>query len=309
MKKLSDIYTNFDHNLPLTPDDIIFKAYMDVEQVEKYFTYEYAVGNEFLLSLTKNILTSVFDTIFWIGNNAKTFFKSYRDLKRSELREYKESAFGTHMRILKLDFKDIRAEAMPLPRGMIGTYLEGALAIDKLLSALDMARKAAVAADIVGTIHAGLEDKVRDTKQSVNFLNTQEIGAIKLFDIKQILKIKAPYDKLFTQKPTAELRFDALFKSMEDFKAVDKKLLEMEAYLISVSSVGSKLEKIEKHFMSLISLLDTKKLVLSKKELEPLAHVSLMFAQCFDLFGDACETLTRLEHNFVICLRKLEVKL
>jgi hypothetical protein len=319
MKQIDALMVFYDYDQLQTKDDILLQINMNLRCIETYYSHMHlttntgvvTVGNEFLLGLTKTLLTSIGNTIFWISNNAKTFFKSYRALKRSELREYMESQKVTHMRILHLDYADVRDKSMPIPRGMRGTYLDAATSIDKLLAALDMSRKSAAALAIVETLHKELlyiwaqEDKATRTADA-NTVSQHKTGAAKLFDIKQLERIKVPYDKIFTKQQTDDVRFDAIYKSMQEFKQTDDLLLDMESYLISVSSVASNLEKIEEYFLKIVEMVNKKQVVFSKDALQSLAHISLMFAQCFDLYGDACETLTRVEHNYVVGLRVLE---
>lgn len=261
----------------------------------------YEIGNEGLISLTRKFIFGIANTFFHVANNFKTMFKSYRAFKRSELRFYKESHHLNYQYAMKMDYATVRATSVPIPRGMRKAYLDSISALNKALAILDMNKKVITATELTKQIHACVITQAEQQK-----INRQQVTHItSLFDKRVLTRLQEEVNKCYTNTPSGEIRFDTAFASMQDFRKVGDTLLEMEAYLIGVASVCSKLEEMESLFEDIISKCEQKEIIITKADMSTLSQITLLLATVFDAYGTWIDDLNRTTHNYLLCVKKL----
>ena len=257
------------------------------------------IGLEDLSSVLKRILAGIFNTFFHVLNTAKTnIFRSYKNLKRTELVYYKESNLVSYGRILNRDLALLSGLDTPIPYKMGGTYLNAITKGTSFLEILGLADKV----NAFLTYSESIRNEMLSSSMSENKIATLSVIA---GDLERLTKEFKAFDNCFKDKPVRFKKFIEVFPTKDEFVQCADKLLDATKYQYQVSSVHGKMEKIGENFSKIISIIDKSVITLTKEELMSLSKVTLFFAKIFDMYGVAIQDLTRLEHNYVEVLKMI----
>lgn len=259
---------------------------------------ELLIANE---SFLKNIFISITDTLFHIGNNFKTMFKIYRDFKRSELRYYLESNPVRTNDVLDIPFNEILFMVVPVPRGMTTGYMEACITTDTYLEIVDMPMKVKMADEFVRQL---LKDIKSGNTKNVPVAATKHVY---MFTGKESDKWFNLINKTFINKTTNEVKLGTVYKSVQDIKDVNTKLLDMEKHLIGVSRIFSYLNDISANVDDILKMLDTEDIrnKFSPNDLIKFAESIRVMAVLFERYGLVINDVNRLNHNQVEVLEKI----
>ena len=257
------------------------------------------VGIENLSSILKRLLAGIFNTFFHVLNTAKTnIFRSYKNLKRTELVYYKESNLVSYGRIFNREMSLLTSLDTPIPYKMGVTYFH---AISKTIAFLDVMGLANRVKSFL-QYSEELRNEVLSSAMTSNKLPTLSVIA---GDLERLSKEFKALDNCFKDKPVRFKKFIEVFPTKDEFVQCEKILYDATKYQYEVASIHSTMESIGENFTKIISFLDKSTLNLTKEELMSLSKVTLFFAKIFDMYGVAIRDLTRLEHNYVEVLKMI----
>lgn len=233
----------------------------------------------------------IFDVFTRLVNNLKVTLNPFRkSFKRSELRAYHES----HVMMLSQLFKSKTFDAslqVPIPHGMKVSYIQATTVLEELYKTLD----------IETTINA----------LSVYFTNVSAAGHIlptsdTLTTISKVTKdsVESQLRQVFTNDKTLEVPVGTVFSSFDEIKTVDTHILTYETIFQKVSDIYKKLESIEDIIDTLITGLE-KQQTIDKPSVQALYQLVLTASIQLDMFGVLLAEFQRIEHNFVLVLKKM----
>lgn len=257
-------------------------------------------GNE---GFFQSIVDGISDTFFRIFGNIKSMLKLTLDFKRSELMYYGEAHHSILTRILRLEYNDIRHIQVPIPAGMVGTYSQAITAVADCLLSLDMATRSKAAQQWVRSLLVAL------ASQSESNLRAN-INAGSTFASPEIDRTFVALNKVLTDQVTHTVALNKVYGSMEEFRLVHKRLLELEVYLKGVAHVFKQMTLIQADVDNIIAEVKAKEIgQFSVQVIKELAQAIRMLAVLFERYGLVIRDLDRLIHNEVEVFQAIQRKL
>ena len=254
----------------------------------------------------KSVLFGISDVILRFINVVKvSVFHAFKTLKRSELRAYHNNHVLKAKRALNSNYEDVCDLIVPIPSGMVTTYLETTNKLMELLNLLDIKNNLPKYISII----KNLSNEVLSESINVSLLQKERSNLEQ--EGNAVAQIKKNFNTCFTTKPQlvkANRPFHECFTSMDDFKTVDKLLLDCEKQLMFVSKASSQIEDIETHSQNMVDYILDKKTI-EKSCLENIICVIKNLAILFETYGYGIQFIHRLEHNFVQVLSEIIKKL
>jgi hypothetical protein len=248
------------------------------------------------------IVRSVADTFINLLNTFKTVsLKFYKDVKRGELKRYKESHNFTVNKALNLPYTKVVNLSMPIPRGMISSYIDYTNVLDTGITKMKMMETSSSYVSNIKLIHDEcLVEEPNLSKQIQNAFNSYDKRLISSIE-RDMKKIDNPNNR------TLEKPFGDLFKSMYEFSTLYNKLLQMESKYDEIPKVTKELDSIEQYLKNLTTNEDVLNNV-TKKDIRGISDITYNYAKTFDMYGMLVYNLQRIEHNFVECLKAIILK-
>lgn len=232
-----------------------------------------------------------FDTFTRIINNFKTSLKGFnRNFKRSELLAYHES----HPFMINQFFKTQQFNldlSVPIPSGMKVTYLHATTILETLYSTLDINSTITALQFYFSEVQAGRFPVTEDT--------TKLISKISKNDVEKTLR------DIFNANKTMEVPLRSVIPSFDELIVVDHHILGYDTIFKNVETVCSALDVIEKIIDTHVTSIETQTTPIDKVAVRALYQLVHTASVQLDMFGVILTELQRVEHNFVICLRRL----
>jgi hypothetical protein len=236
-----------------------------------------------------------------IGNTFKTnIFKFYKDFKRSEIRYYSESNVLKVKQVEGLNYTTIMNENVPVVTGMIASYKQ---AVDYLNSVYT----AASIRDYAETLYKELLDIRRQMTRGEDAykkgFNKTAITVNMKTDL--LRRAVANQVRIFTDKQTpVQAQFKSAFGSMQNFKEVRIKLIDMEKYLGDTAALVEMVDNIDNLLGDITSYL-TEDSEVDRQFVSQLSNTVRFLATGFDVYGQTAMRQMALEHNLILCYEQL----
>ena len=236
-------------------------------------------------------ITRIFDTCLRMVNNFKTILRGFRHkFKRSELKAYHDSHIHAYKHFVNTHYFN-PSLSVPIPSGMKVPYIRAVETLDSLYTTLR----------IEDTVKA-LSDYFTSVSKAGHILPTGAtlsiIGKLARDETEKTLQ------QIFTADKTLEVKLDTVISSFEEVLSVDERILTYETVFQKVDSICSELDKVEKLIDSIITGLE-KQETTNKAEVQSLYELVYTASVQLDMYGVILAEMQRVEHNFVIVLRRL----
>ena len=240
---------------------------------------------------TFDFLIRIVDAFTRIVNNFKTALKGFRyKFKRSELKAYHESHVLAINRFLKQRTFD-PSLSVPIPSGMKVSYIQAVNTIDPIYTQLD-----------IGSTIDTLLDYFNTVSKSGDFTSTKDIT--KKISKLRMDQVETTLRTVFTADKTLEVKLGSVIASFDELISVDQHILKYESIFQHVDVFCTKLDKIEATIDVLIK--DIEKTASPDRtmiqDLYDLVHTA---GVQLDIYGVLLDSFQRIEHNFVILLRRV----
>lgn len=288
---------------PLTFEETMRDLRIDMDAIKTIPAY--TISNESFSGFFKNMLTSIVNVIMHVINLFKTnVFKSFIQLKRTELRYYIESNVATMKRIRNSSFTDVSDIVIPYPVGMSCRYLDGIITVTKTLVACDVVTKSKIAVNKTESILKALSaGTISDTviSESITVLdpsNLRELGEQSASVINTSAKVNS--DKTFGE----------LFLSMQDMLKCEEALLSAERLVQDIALAHKNMATCHDNFVKIIKQVENGiGTTVQKSDVEKLATLAYYIAETFDIFASTVNVYHVLEHNLVEVYKVLRSRL
>ena len=252
-------------------------------------------GSEGFTDVALRLLTGVADFVSRLFSTYKLVYRSFRDLKRTEIDSYHEKYLATYGRVKRLNFTAINEVQIPLPRNLQVTYLVATNQLLVCLKMCDMVNRSKSFMSTTKTIEGLLRDGGSATSSLTLMYGQQG-------DIKNLELVHAAAEKCFGSKSSTTGEFGKFFSNMTDFDTVGNLLIAGSQYEYDTGKVYSNLQTCEENMRSSLAHAKARKsngIPLSKTELIALSDGCVFMAKTFDLFGVTVQDFNKVEHNYV----------
>lgn len=251
------------------------------------------VGTESLTNGIVRLLAGIINTFVHIFNTFKTnTFKFYKNLKRTELVYFHESNVVSAKRIFEFDYQSLRDLQVPIAKNMGTSYLEVTSKAIATLEALNMKTRISAFCKRMKL----LRDSVLGSGDVYDLTETETT------DLPNVTSSFKEFDKCMKGKFQREVPFGSVISSSEEFKQVNKLLLDSSKYQYEVASVYSDMETATTYLNDVLHFVEKQTGIITKSNLMMLSQMTLFYAKLFDMYGVVIQDLTRIEHNFVTTL-------
>lgn len=236
-------------------------------------------------------ITKTLDIFMRMINNFRTSIVGIRkSVKRSELKTYHDSHILAINKLFKSRYFD-SSLSVPIPYGMKVPYLQATEIVNDLYKKLDIESTIKVLSEYFSSITG-------ENRFSTADRVTTSISHITHEDLEQILR------QVFTNDKTLEVKLGEVFASFDEILLVDKYILYYDIVFQKVERLCNELDRIERIVDVVVSNLE-KQTVVDKTEVQSLYQLVRTAGVQLDAFGVILDSMQRIEHNFVICLRRL----
>lgn len=260
-------------------------SYFALEQLDCPITHSEAIESfDFALRL--------FDGFARILNNFKTSLVGFnKKFKRSELLTYHES----HILLLNQFFKHQQFNidlSIPIPSGMKVGYLQATTIVEELYKTLAIENTITTLQAYLSAVNtAGHLLPAEDT--------TKAIARVTKDSVETSLR------HIFTADKTLEVPLNTVISSFDELIAIDKHILGYNAIFQKAESICNDLDKIEKIIDTLVTSLEQQKTPVDKVAVRSLYKLVMTASVQLDMLGVVYESMQRIEHNFVLVIRRL----
>ncbi len=235
-------------------------------------------------------LTRLFDTFGRLLHNIKTNLTQFhKTVKRSELQFYHDShksAVNQVLHTAQLPYDLL----VPIPDGMKVTYRDAVAALQSLYDTLDIERTTAVLQNYFSQYPDGLQFTKLTVRPEINHLTKDEVE-------KRLRTV-------FSKTKTYDVPLGRVIKSQQELVSVDRVILGFQPIFQNVEVIVKQLDLIEKKLDQIVTQLEKQKTI-DRAYVTVLHETVRVAAVQFQLYGVLLAELQRVEHNFVLVLRKL----
>lgn len=257
------------------------------------------VGGEGLIRAIRNTLVGLINTFAHTVNTFKNLvFKFWKALKRTELEYWHESNLVSINLILRSDLSKYMETELDFPEKMSVPYLRSAETIDKFLNTIDMPNK-------MISINNHSESIVDSIFKNDDEVSTVAKDSFSMeFNLVQNARSFDSIGKCFSERSLKKTKpFRDLYRTTNEFRAVDKTLLKAVQHFYKVEGVYTRLQEIEERFQRVIEAVEKEEVTkLAKKDLNALSAYTTAIARLCDMYGGGLFDLQRVEHNFCVNL-------
>ena len=270
-------------------------------ELDGYIAYLNALegtGTESFGTGVVKVFAGITDVFGRIVNNFKTtIFKMGTSFKRSEIRYFSESHITKVKVIESMSYDQLRSIMVDIPSGMICTYTDAVKAINILYNMLDMA-------NTLGMFNKTMEQSYCSMSRG----DTKYINLIKPVEsmmnnrhgsCKQVVN---NLDASFTGKNTDKVKFETVYKSMEEFRNIRKDLLAMEPQLKMVHDLSIVTDNCTKTLTNIISYHEHNESSMDKTYVSSLANTVKLMAVMLDNFATNNLRQLAVEHNHILVM-------
>lgn len=236
-------------------------------------------------------IVKIFDVFMRLLNNFKTSLSVLRrNFKRSELRAYHESHVFAYKNFLN-EKKFNSSLSIPIPFGMKVTYLQATTILEDLYKTLDIESTVkSLSLYFTNVSKTGQITPSEDLRLSINHLTREST--------------EKTLQQVFSNDRTLEVTLGSMFSSFQEILTVDQHILGYEAIFQRVEFICAELDKIEKIIDIVVTNLE-KQNTPDKVQVQGLYQLVRTASIQLDMFGVILDMFQRIEHNFVIVLRRL----
>jgi hypothetical protein len=239
-----------------------------------------------------SFLVRIFDVFTRLVNNFKTSLLGFRRaFKRSELREFHEShrmAINQFFQTATLNIN----QQVPIPSGMKVSYLRAATELLKLYQLIN----------IQATI-AELLAYFAEVDQSGHPLPAA--ATIKKISCVSKDGVEAELRLLFTADKTLTVPVHTVISTFSELVMVDQHVAAFEPIFQGVERISADLDEIEKAIDHLVTSLETQRGQIDRGTVQSLYQLVRTASVQLDMYGVVLAEMQRVEHNFVLVLRRL----
>jgi hypothetical protein len=283
----------------------------------------------------KSLVFSAVDIFGRLANNLKTLvFKSFRSLKRSEIREFSESHLTSIRAVEGLHYGKFTQAMTYIPYRMVVTYpqavdlVANAYATANVINVLTAANRElavvqtalmrgltniqAVMGDLAPERAQKIKEATAEMLRVINGVQVQEeLDVIQKADevANQVFQATRPSDSKLsivvdvTGNEVEVVPFTKMFKSMEDLRVFRKDLLDMEVQLLQVNKVEELVQRLDAVAKTLHRTLETHGKIVPQSIVDTVAQYVRQVAVCVSYNGYANAIQMVLEHNHALTLR------
>lgn len=237
------------------------------------------------------LVVRIADAFTRLVNNFKTALMGFRrNFKRSELKAYHDSHALAFRQFTTTRWFD-PALSVPIPAGMKVSYLQATTALESLHGTLDIGATVAALAEYFGSVDkAGVLPPPAAVTRSVARLTME--------------KVEHALRGVFTSDRTLEVTLGSVVGSFDEILEVDKHILAYEQIFQKVDGICAELEHIEQAIDRLVTSLETSPTI-DKGAVQGLYDLVRAASVQLDIYGVLLNECQRVEHNFVILLRRV----
>ena len=237
-------------------------------------------------------IVRIADSFMRIINNFKTSLKGFhKSFKRSELTAYHES----HTLVLKAFFKQRNFNTkleVPIPSGMKVGYLQATTTLETLYATINIT-------NTITTLQTYFTEVQKSGHLVPTETATQTISQVTKESVESILR------NVFTNDKTLDVPITQVIASFDDLIQIDTHILGYEKIFQTAESVCADLDKLEKIIDTVVTRLEQHTIPATKAEVQSLYLLVRTASVQLDMLGVVFAELQRVEHNFVLVLRKL----
>lgn len=271
--------------------------YHQLRDIESYLNYD--VSEEGL----KNLLVKLIDVFGQLTHVFKTnIFKSYRSLKRSEIRAYVESNILKLKIIQKAELSMIKDISIPAPNGMVSKYFKTAEDLNIAYNISDVLNIAQLMKTEVTQFYIAISDN----KPSPDLKSTTRLVTSKGKQSKKV------YDKLhtnFSDEHTKEFKFMEKFSSIRELIDTKNLLIDMEDRLLQVSKLNRILDDTDAVLSQILDVVKQPDNNVSKNDIQALATIVRSTAVMLEAYSTYAEIQMALEHNLTYVFDRIYKKI
>lgn len=232
-------------------------------------------------------------------------FSFYKNLKRSEIREYFEGHMASVKRAEALSFNNFMDMEVPVPAEMTSRFMPAVDAVEQLYAALDIVNTIQAFNKVMIQVRKGV---VRDEPNyGVDLVQLAQFNEIKM---KKVNAAVAAHNANFAgDKAEKNARqFKDVYASMKEFADVRQKLISMEFHLQEVNTVLGTMQTANQTLNQVAITLDKTKDI-QTDFIKQLVIAVRNMASMVDIYGTACHAQMALEHNHVCVLETIQNQL
>lgn len=260
-------------------------SYVALEQFE--MSLRYSDATEAL-----GLLARITDGFIRIVNTFKTSLKGiWREFKRSELKAYHDSNMIAINRFLRAGIFDANIQ-VPIPSGMKVTYLQAIMTLADLYKTLDIEETMSLLKDYFS--HNGQDGTLVSPTHT-----TQQIDRLTKDHVEKTLRT------VFTADRTEEVSLHRVIPTFAELVVIDRRVLEYDAIFQRVERICSDLDGIETTIDALVTRYESLAGTVDKNDVDGLYRLVRTASVQLDMYGVLLAEMQRVEHNFVIILRRL----
>jgi hypothetical protein len=258
------------------------------------------VGTEGFSDTIYRAFVAVIDTFGQLLMTFKTnITKFYESLKRSEIKAYSESNMLKVSTVEKKGFHDVMNVEVDIPSGLNGSVMEGVNAVQGVYDALKLKEAVEIVRHQLDGMYRAMtrgEDySVQFNAMIQHFYQTKE-------HVTQALDVA---NKVFVKESTEKVPFSQAYASMEEFRLVRRKLMDMEKYPQAVSNYVNDMESMDKILKNVVSFVSSNKDKLDDAVVKSLAGFVRILADYYEIYGMNVSRQMALEHNHIVVIDTL----
>src|SRR5574344_1424272 len=249
-------------------------------------------SSESLSSFTKTILRNIGNALLRLTSVHKKFIGIFKALSFTELYDYIAKYKLNYHAVTNLSYFDLMEVAIPVPKGMSGTYLDTLTKNTDTLRALDMKDRIKEYHKSCLEVLSSLGDEKQ--KSIIHAFYPQDSS------ITKIEKTFNDYDKLMKGNNQTNKKFSSVFLSNDEYQSFISKLEGSQTFLYEAHDVAVTLDKCNHVIDDIIDKIQhSPDDFISKEELATLSSGCLLFAKLIDMYGVTSKDLLSIDHNFV----------
>jgi hypothetical protein len=260
-------------------------------------------GNESFQPAFESIINSIGNILGHIKNLFRVnIFKLFSKLKRSEYRYFYDSNASSIKAILRLPYEQLIDIPCYIPEILSSSYNEATLLCINFLNYLDIVSK-------LKAIDANAENILRSMKDT----NGQNLLAIHTpinLSISEISSSFKKYNQVWKGSSTSQKRdFRVLFKKTTALKETHEAFLNAEEHFLTVACVEKYIDKLENQVQDFVHSYERNEIqIADKRILLNMSNYCKDIAYICDYYSTTMLDLSRLEHNFILNMKKIRSK-
>ncbi len=253
------------------------------------------VGEE---SFVRSLVNGIVNSLASIVNTFKTnIFKFYKDLKRSQFRQYAESNVASYRFANNCNFVDMADILIPVPDKMSDMYTGSIYNTTWAIERMNMEEIMKAIKDHVVSITDMMKKDSISESDALTFLSKHN------FTLTENASSFKEATKCFSGTTRKDAKFSMFFSPDQSLASASSAMLDAEKYFLQVGTIYDYLVDIEKGVGKIVETVQNKDV--SRKLLESLANYCTSIARICDMYGILVLNLQKLENNLVLVHKKI----